>query len=413
MSLGVFVYFCIVKKRSQFEFVTLMASLMSIAALALDALLPALDTIGLAIGIKDSVDNQLLVVAIFLGLGVGPLFFGPYSDSIGRKPIVYMGFALFIGASFICVYAQSLEMMLLGRVLQGIGLAAPRTISIAIIRDMYSGDYMARIMSFITVVFILIPVIAPALGKLILIQFNWQAIFYVQVLFSIIVSIWFWKRQPETLKLENKIPFTGVSFIQGFREVLSQKTTMAYTIISGFIVGTFLVYLSASQQIFELQYGLKDQFPYIFATTAFSIGLAIYLNGTLVLRFGMKRLVHTSLFFFLFTALLYTVLFYSGENPPVWVLIAFFCLQFTSIGFLFGNIRALAMEPLGHIAGMAAAITGFISTMMAVPISIYIGSFVKTSALPIFVGFSIAGVVSIFIITWLKKVNTLEPSEVS
>lgn len=386
---------------------------MSIAALALDALLPALDTIGLAIGIKDSVDNQLLVVAIFLGLGVGPLFFGPFSDSIGRKPIVYMGFALFIGASFICVYAQSLEMMLLGRILQGIGLAAPRTISIAIIRDMYSGDYMARIMSFITVVFILIPVIAPALGKLILIQFHWQAIFYVQVIFSILVSIWFWKRQPETLKIENKIPFTRTSFIEGFKEVLSEKTTMAYTIISGCIVGSFLVYLSASQQIFELQYGLKEQFPYIFATTAFSIGLAIYLNGTLVLRFGMKRLVHTSLFFFFFIALLYTILFSSGENPPVWVLVAFFCLQFTSIGFLFGNIRALAMEPLGHIAGMAAAITGFISTMMAVPISIYIGSFVKTSSLPIFIGFSIAGVISISIVGWLKKANSLKPSKAS
>lgn len=386
---------------------------MSIAALALDALLPALDTIGIAIGIKDSVDNQLLVVAIFLGLGVGPLFFGPFSDSIGRKPIVYMGFALFIVASFICVYAQSLEMMLIGRVLQGIGLAAPRTISIAIIRDMYSGDYMARIMSFITVVFILIPVIAPALGKLILIQFNWQAIFYVQVIFSILVSIWFWRRQPETLTVENKTPFTRASFIEGFKEVLSEKTTMAYTIISGCIVGSFLVYLSASQQIFELQYGLKEQFPYIFATTAFSIGLAIYLNGTLVLRFGMKRLVHTSLFFFFFIALLYTVLFSSGENPPVWILVAFFCLQFTSIGFLFGNIRALAMEPLGHIAGMAAAITGFISTMMAVPISIYIGSFVKTSSLPIFIGFSIAGAIAISIIGWLRKVNSLKPSKAS
>ncbi len=378
---------------------------MSIAALALDALLPALDTIGLTIGIKDSVDNQLLVVAIFLGLGVGPLFFGPFSDSIGRKPIVYMGFALFIGASFICIYAQNLEMMLIGRVLQGIGLAAPRTISIAIIRDMYSGDYMARIMSFITVVFILIPVIAPALGRLILIQYNWQAIFYVQVLFSIMVSLWFWKRQPETLKVENKTPFTKVSFINGFKEVIMQKTTMAYTLISGCIVGSFLVYLSASQQIFELQYGLKEQFPYIFAATAFSIGFAIYLNGTLVLRFGMKRLVHTFLFCFFFIAFTYTILFSSGENPPVSILIAFFCLQFTSIGFLFGNIRALAMEPLGHIAGMAAAITGFISTMMAVPISIYIGRSVKTSALPLFVGFSIAGIISILIITLLYIVN--------
>ena len=390
------------KKRSQFEFVTLMASLMSIAALALDALLPALETIGLVIGIKDSVDNQLLVVAIFLGLGVGPLFFGPYSDSIGRKPIVYMGLALFIVASFICVYAQSLEVMLVGRVLQGIGLAAPRTISIAIIRDMYSGDYMARIMSFITVVFILVPVIAPALGKLILNVYEWQGIFYIQVIFSIIISIWFWRRQPETLTIKNRVPFSGISFVNGFKEVIMQKSTMGYTLISGCIVGSFLVYLSASQQIFELQYGLKEEFPYIFATTAFSIGMAIYLNGTLVLRFGMKRLVNTALFAFFFIALLYTILFSSGINPPIGVLIGFFCAQFISIGFLFGNIRALAMEPLGHIAGMAAAITGFISTMMAVPISIYIGSFVKTSSLPLFIGFTIAGIISIGIITWLR-----------
>jgi len=380
-----------------------MASLMSIAALALDALLPALDTIGVEIGIKDSVNNQLLVISIFLGLGVGPLFFGPYSDSIGRKPIVYMGFALFIVASFICIYAQSLEIMLIGRILQGIGLAAPRTISIAIIRDLYNGDYMARIMSFITVVFILVPIIAPALGKLIMTHYSWQVIFYVQVIFSIVVGIWFWQRQPETLTDSNKILFSKNSFIEGFKEVISQKTTMAYTIISGFIVGSFLVYLSASQQIFELQYDLKEEFPYIFAATALSIGLAIYLNGTLVLRFGMKRLVHTALFAYFIIAISYTLLFSSGINPPIGVLIGFFCAQFISIGFLFGNIRALAMEPLGHIAGMAAAITGFISTMMAVPISIYIGNFVKTSSLPLFIGFSMAGFISIGIIGWLRS----------
>ncbi len=378
---------------------------MSIAALALDALLPALETIGVVIGIKDSVDNQLLVVAIFLGLGIGPLLFGPYSDSIGRKPIVYMGLALFIVASFICVYAQSLEVMLVGRVLQGIGLAAPRTISIAIIRDMYSGDYMARIMSFITVVFILVPVIAPALGKFIMNLYEWEGIFYVQVIFSMIVGVWFWRRQPETLTVKNRVPFSGASFIHGFKEVITQKSTMGYTLISGCIVGSFLVYLSASQQIFELQYGLKEEFPYIFSATALSIGTAIFLNGTLVLRFGMKRLVHISIFAFFFIGLLYTVLFSSGINPPVGVLIGFFCAQFVSIGFLFGNIRALAMEPLGHIAGMAAAITGFISTMMAVPISIFIGSFAKTSSLPLFIGFTFAGMISIAVISWLHTVN--------
>ncbi|KAA1244678.1 multidrug effflux MFS transporter [Aquimarina sp. RZ0] len=389
-------------KISQFEFVALMAALMSIAALALDALLPALEIIGLDIGVTDPIDNQLLVIMIFLGLGIGPLFFGPISDTLGRKPIVYMGFGLFVLSSFICIYAQSLEVMLLGRILQGIGLSAPRTISIAIVRDMYDGDYMARIMSFITVVFILVPVIAPTMGKLIMDYYDWQTIFYVQAVFSILVSLWFWKRQSETLKPENKVSLSVKAFTNGFKEVILQKQTIGYTLISGFIVGSFLVYLSASQQIFEIQYGLKEEFPYIFAATAISIGSAIYLNGTLVIRLGMKRLIHTSLYVFFAVSLLYVLLYSSGINPHVGILIGFFCIQFAAIGFLFGNLRAVAMEPLGHIAGMAAAITGFISTIMAVPISIFIGKFVVTTVLPLFIGFLICAVLSIIILLVLK-----------
>lgn len=162
---------------SQFEFVALMASLMSVVALAIDALLPALDVIGIDIGTQIEADNQLLITMIFLGLGIGPLLFGPLSDSKGRKPMVYIGFAIFLLASVLCVFSRSLEVMIAGRILQGIGLSAPRTMAIAIIRDRYSGDYMARIMSFVTVVFLLIPIVAPALGKFILDQWGWEAIF--------------------------------------------------------------------------------------------------------------------------------------------------------------------------------------------------------------------------------------------
>ncbi|MBT8293853.1 MAG: MFS transporter, partial [Eudoraea sp.] len=187
------------KVQSQLEFVALMAALMSIAALALDALLPALDIIGNAVGVTNPSHNQLLITLFFLGLGTGPLLFGPISDSIGRKPVVYMGFGLFIFASLLCVYSQRLELMITGRILQGVSLSAPRTISIAMIRDKYSGDYMARVMSFVTVVFILVPIIAPAMGKWILDFYGWEAIFHVQVAFGILVAAWFWRRQPETL----------------------------------------------------------------------------------------------------------------------------------------------------------------------------------------------------------------------
>lgn len=391
------------RQTSQFEFVALMAALMSVAALAIDALLPALDIIGIAIGTKLLVDNQLLITLIFLGLGLGPLIFGPISDSMGRKPIVYMGFALFILASFICVNAQSLEIMILGRILQGIGLSAPRTISIAMIRDIYSGDYMARIMSFVTVVFLLVPVIAPAMGKFVLDHYNWQGIFYIQVIISLLVALWFWQRQPETLAIENRIPFSHALVMNGFKEVLSHKRTMGFTVISGFVVGSFLVYLSSAQQIFQLQYGLKDEFPYIFAGLAISLGLAIFLNGILVLRYGMEKLITWALLVFFIVSVLYIVLFYNSANPTIEVLLLFFGLQFFAIGFLFGNLRALAMESMGHIAGIAAAVTGFLSTIMAVPISTLIGRYISDTALPLFIGFLICSSLSLLTIRYLKK----------
>ena len=390
------------QSRSQLEFVALMASLMSIVALAIDALLPALDYIGFSIGTTKSSDTQLLITMIFLGLGSGPLLFGPISDSLGRKPIVYIGFGIFIIASLICIFSESLWVMVLGRILQGVGLSAPRTISIAMVRDSYSGDYMARIMSFITVVFILVPIIAPALGKFVLDNYNWQAIFYLQLIFCILVSWWFWKRQPETLPEEKRISFSSHIFVDGLRELVKFRTTLAYTVISGFITGSFMVYLSSSQQIFHNQYDLQDEFPFIFAGLAISIGSATFLNGTLVLRYGMQRIINTSIISYFLISLLYLVMFYNTPNPPVYILLAFFGLQFFSIGFLFGNLRAMAMEPIGHIAGIGAAITGFISTMMAVPISIYIGKFVDQRALPLFIGFLICSLLSILIIIYLR-----------
>ncbi len=396
------------QKSTPLEFIALMAALMSIVALSIDALLPALNYIGITIGITHASDNQLLITMIFLGLGLGPLFFGPISDSLGRKPIVYMGFGIFIIASFICVSATSLEMMVFGRIIQGIGLSAPRTISIAMVRDTYSGDYMARIMSFITVVFILVPVVAPTMGKFILDHYNWQGIFYIQLIFSILVSFWFWLRQPETLPKAKRIKFTRLIFINGLKEIIKSKRAVGFTLISGFVTGSFMVYLSTAQQIFQNQYGLVDQFPIIFSGLAIAVGGATFLNGTLVVKFGMQKMVTSALLSFFSISILYIVLFHNSSNPRIFILLAFCGLQFLAIGFLFGNLRALAMEPIGHIAGIGAAITGFISTTMAVPISIYIGKFVINSALPLFIGFSICSAFALSILFYLKSTSKLK-----
>tara|TARA_R110002051_G_scaffold75304_5_gene137081 strand:- start:747 stop:1961 length:1215 start_codon:yes stop_codon:yes gene_type:complete len=383
------------KTKPSFEFVALMASLMSIVALSIDALLPALSNIGIAVNNNDSTDHQLLITMIFLGLGVGQLFFGPLSDSYGRKPIIYIGFLVFIISSFICVLATSLEVMIVGRILQGIGLSAARTISISIIRDTYEGNYMAKVMSFVTAFFILVPVVAPAFGKVILESMGWKAIFYMQIFFSLVIGIWFWKRQPETLHLEYKIPFTSHVFIDGLKELIRYKETIACTMISGLITGAFLVYLSSAQHVFEDQYNLKDTFPYLFAALAVSIGLSTFLNGTLVLRFGMRKLAFIALLLFTSLSLTYVVFFYGSSNPSILVLMIFLSLIFFCLGFIWGNMRSIAMEPIGHIAGIGAAITGFISTLVSIPIATYIGSFITDTVLPLFIGLGICGICAI------------------
>lgn len=390
------------KNTSQLEFIALMAALMSVTALAIDALLPALDIIAFDLGILLQADNQLLVTMIFIGLGLGPLLFGPLSDSIGRKPSVYIGFFVFLMASVVCIKATSLELMILGRILQGIGLSAPRTICIAIIRDLYHGDYMARIMSFVTILFILIPIVAPAMGKFILDNGNWKGIFYVQGAIGILVTIWFWIRQKETLAQTKRIPFKFNRIIRGAKQTLSHTRSIGFTLISGLIVGSFLVYLSASQHIFQQQYGLKEEFPYIFAGIAIAIGVAILLNGSFVVKYGMEKLVTLSLVGYFLVSILYIIIFFNTPTPHIVYLLIFFALQFFFIGFLFGNIRALAMEPVGHIAGIAAAITGFISTMMAVPISTLIGRFVAVSTLPLFIGFACCSGISLLILGYIK-----------
>ncbi len=398
-----------IRRKSETEFIIVMASLMSLAALAIDALLPGLNAIANSIGIVDPKDNQLLIIMIFLGVGIGQLISGPLSDSFGRKPILYVGFALFAIASVICVLSTSLEMMIYGRIIQGIGLSAPRTISVAMVRDRFSGDYMAKVMSFVTAIFILVPVVAPSLGKLLLDNFGWEAIFHGQLVFGVIVMLWIWRRQPETLKEENRKKFSVSLFVDGLKEFLKHKNAVGFTFVSGFVSGAFMVYLSASQQIFQIQYNLVEEFPYIFAGLAASIGFATFLNGKIVVKFGMFKIASVFSIVFTLVSLLYVAIYWGEPNPSVIVLVIFSSVLLFAIGFMFGNINALAMQPIGHIAGIGAAIIGFVSTVISVPIAIYVGSFIQTTALPLFAGFLICGILSVMLIQYLKfstKKNT-------
>jgi DHA1 family bicyclomycin/chloramphenicol resistance-like MFS transporter len=380
-----------------------MASLMAMVALSIDALLPALNQIGMSVGYTQTTDGQLLITMIFLGLGIGQLFFGPLSDTCGRKNVVYIGLVLFILASLVCIYSNSLSMMIVGRILQGIALSAPRTISIAIIRDSYEGDYMAKIMSFVTVLFIIVPTIAPALGQVILNHYSWHVIFSSQMIFVVLVGIWFAMRQPETLEKKHRLPFNFEVFKTGIIQTFSYKQTAICTVISALITGSFMVYLSASQQVFQIQYGLVDEFAYIFASLALTVGAATFISGQLVLRYGMKKLLFYALIAYALVSLTYVLLYYNSNNPPVAVMLSFFAIQFFCLGFIFGNLRALMMQPIGHIAGIGAAVTGFVATLCAVPLAAFIGSFIATTALPMFIGFAVCSTLGFILFLTIKN----------
>jgi len=398
-------YFMQIKRKSDTEFIIIMASLMSLASLSIDALLPGLPDIAKTIGITDPKNNQLLITMIFLGIGFGQLVSGPLSDSLGRKTVIYIGFTIFTFSSLLCIYSTSMEVMILGRFLQGIGLSAPRTVSTAMVRDRFEGDYMAKIMSFVTVIFILAPIVAPSFGKLMLSTFGWESIFSSQLIFGIFVVFWLWQRQPETLQLENRKKMSLSLFTNGIKEFTKYKQSLIFTFMSGLILSAFMVYLSSSQQIFQEQYGLVEEFPFIFSGIAIVIGLSTFLNGTLVVRFGMLKLANMFTIALCSISFLYVILFYGKPNPSFTILLIFFVLMLFCIGFIFGNINALAMQPIGHIAGIGAALFGFVGTVMAVPIATFIGRFIDVTALPLFAGFTICSGISLLLIQYLKYLN--------
>ena len=341
------------------EFIALMAVMISITALSMDIMLPALPDIGRDLGARHPNDAQLVVSILLLGMGIGQIFFGPLSDCYGRKPIIFAGFTIFTMGCLLSIFSTQFGVMLAGRVMQGIGAAGPRTAIVALIRDQYGGRAMARIMSAVMAVFIIIPAIAPALGQAILLIASWRAIFGALMAQGLISLTWFTIRQPETLLRERRIPFSVKRIMTGAVEVFTNRVSLGYSLAAGFIFGAFLAYLNCAQQIFQEVYGLGRQFPLYMGILALAVGAAAFLNSRIVMRFGMRSLSYRAiLLFIMLMAFFLTATFKMGGHSPLWLLMLCFSMAFFCLGILFGNLNAIAMEPLGHIAGVGAAVVG-------------------------------------------------------
>ena len=261
------------------ESVALMALMVSLVALSIDGILPALPAIGRDLGVERGNANQLIITMLFLGMAIGQIFYGPLSDSTGRKPAIYLGFFFFFTGSLLCLLATSFQVMLAGRALQGIGAAGPRAVTTALIRDQYEGRAMARVNSFVLAVFILVPIFAPALGQGILMLTHWRGIFGLFLMLAAVAATWFHFRQPETLSPTQRIPFSPKKILSAVGAVFASRVAVGYSLAMGFVYGSFIGYLSSTQQIFQIQYGLGARFPLVFAIFALSIGTASLCNG--------------------------------------------------------------------------------------------------------------------------------------
>jgi DHA1 family bicyclomycin/chloramphenicol resistance-like MFS transporter len=340
---------------------------------------------------------------IFLGMAFGQLFFGPLSDKTGRKPAVYAGYGIYILGSLLSIFAVSFPMMLAGRLLQGLGVSAPRAITMAIVRDRYAGRMMARVMSFVMTVFILVPMVAPSLGQAVLGFSGWRGIFISFVVVALSTLIWFALRMPETLEPEQRAPFSLRRIVDATFVIVKNRTSLGYTVSAGLVGGAFLGYLSSAQQIFQEQYALGELFPIMFGIISVSIGLASFLNARLVMRFGMRFLVLWSLRIILGLAIVALIVaLITAGHPPFWFLMAYLMLTFFCIGILFGNQNALAMDPLGHLAGIGAAVVGSLTTLIQMPLGTIIGQNYNGTIFPLFIGLAVLTGLSIFIVRWTE-----------
>ncbi|MBN9250347.1 MAG: MFS transporter [Mesorhizobium sp. 61-13] len=381
------------------EFIAMMAMLMALNALAIDIMLPGLQEIGASLGVESENHRQYVISAYLMGFAVAQLAYGPLADRFGRKAPMLAGLGIYIVAASLGAFAPTFEALLLFRFVHGIGSAATRVITVSIIRDVFGGRQMAEVMSLVMMVFMIVPIIAPGTGQVIMLFGEWHLIFVFMAAAAIVVSLWMKLRLPETLNPADRRPFTVRSIGEAFAIVLTNRVALCYTLASTFIFGALFGFINSAQQIYVGIYELGALFPVAFAAVAAFMSLASYLNSRLVGRFGMRRLSHGALIGFMLVSAVWFVLSLFGTIPfPLFLLL--FALAMFQFGLIGSNFNALAMEPLGHVAGTASAVLGFMGTAGGGLIGALLGQAFDGTTTPLgagFFGVALAGLVFVLI----------------
>ncbi|WP_092716392.1 multidrug effflux MFS transporter [Rhizobium multihospitium] len=392
------------------EFIALAAFLMAINSLAIDIMLPALQQIGSSLGVMNENHRQYVVTAYLIGFGSAQLIYGPLSDRFGRRMPLLVGITIYVISAFGIALIPSFAGLLALRFIQGLGSAATRVITVSIVRDVFGGRLMAEVMSLIMMVFMIVPVIAPGSGQIILLVSTWHMIFVFIGAMATLVGLWMYFRLPETLKPENVRPLTVRSVASGFKIVLTDRVALCYTLASTFLFGALFGFINSAQQIYNNIYGLGVYTPLAFGGVAAFMALSSFVNSQFVGRFGMRRLSHTALLGFVAITFCWLLVQLYGPSPmPFPLFMVFFALAMFQFGWIGSNFNSLAMEPLGHVAGTASSVLGFMSTVGGASIGACIGQFYNGTATPMVIGYFTVSLIGVVFVLIAEKGKLFRP----
>ena len=384
------------------EFVCMIALMMALNALAIDSMLPALPDIGNALGVANENSRQWVITAYLLGFGAMQIVYGPLADRYGRKPVLMIGVGIYVVFSLVAALATTFDMLILARVGQGLGSAATRVLAVSIVRDRFSGRTMARVMSLSFLVFLGVPIIAPSLGQAILLVAPWEAIFGVLAFAGVALMIWTSLRLPETLHPDDRLPIQARRIALAFREAVTNRISIGYTLAMTMITGALFAFINSSQQIFFDVFEAPALFTTVFALIAGGIAIASIVNAKLVEKLGSRMIGHTALLGFITFGAIHLVVAASGHET-IWTFAILQCLTMFCFGLLAGNFGAMAMEPMGHIAGTASSAQGFISTIIGSLIGFAIGQSFNGTVVPMTLGITGCGVAALLFVLLAER----------
>lgn len=391
------------------SFVALMAALMAANALAIDSMLPALPQMAEALGIAGANERQWIITAYLLGFGVAQIVYGTLSDRFGRRPILLFGLVVYVAASIAAAFAGSFEAMMVARVVQGVGAAATRVLVVSIVRDCYSGRDMARVMSLAMIVLLAVPILAPSVGQVILLVAPWRWIFGVLTLFGVLVMIWVVLRLRETQAPEDREPIAVATVLAAFRLALTTRLAVGYMLAMAFVLGGLFGFINSAQQIFVDVFEAPELFTTTFALIAMGMVVAALLNARIVGRLGMRRVSHGALLAYITLTGAHALVALSGYES-LWVFAAFQAGAMFCFGLVAPNFGAMAMDPLGHVAGTASSVQGFVTTIIGALLGFIIGQRFDGTVVPLTLGFVLCGVAALAIVLVAEKGQLFRPA---